>query len=269
MIKMLAIDMDGTLLNSFSRISSADLNALYRLKEAGILIVPATGRTISALPHSLMEHPDLFRYIISSNGAVLYDRLQQKNLALQAIPHDLAADLVDTFRYDPVFLSAHIDHEYWVDGKLMQINGRIVFGKDALKTKVAKNLSKIIKETSSPIEEIQLYFLGRKTKEKIKQKLKDFPELHGAFTSAYVEIFDRMASKGKALKNLAEQLGIEKEEIACIGDGENDVLMFSQAGLSIAMGNAKEAIQEKADRITKSHNQNGVAYAIDEYILKQ
>lgn len=269
MIKMVAIDMDGTLLNSFSRISRTDLEALYRLKEAGIVIVPTTGRTISALPHTLMEHADLFRYIISSNGAVVYDRLEQKDLAVHAIPHYLAADLVEAFQQDPVFFSAHIDHEYWVDGKWMQINGRIFFGKDALKTKVAKDLSKIIKETTGQIEEIQLYFLGRKTKEKIQQKLEEFPEVYGAFTSAYVEIFDRMASKGRALKRLAAKLGMEKEEIACIGDGENDVLMFSEAGLSIAMGNAKESIQKKADRITKSHNQNGVAYAIDEYILKK
>ena len=86
MIKLLAIDMDGTLLNSFSKLSKVNLSALYRAKEAGIEIVPTTGRTLSCLPHTLQEHSDLFRYVITSNGASLYDTKYKRELFSSSIP---------------------------------------------------------------------------------------------------------------------------------------------------------------------------------------
>lgn len=269
MIKLLAIDMDGTLLNSFSKLSKVNLSALYRAKEAGIEIVPTTGRTLSCLPHTLQEHSDLFRYVITSNGASLYDTKYKRELFSSSIPRYLVHELVFALKKEPVFISAHIDHEYWVDGALMRLNGRLVFGKDAFQTKASKDLFEQLLNTKGSVEEIQLYFLGKKTKARIQTILQSFPEVYGAFTSNYVEIFSRSSSKGKALDRLREHLNLDQSEIACIGDGENDVLMFEQAGLAICMKNGEEKIQEKADKTTLSNNQNGVAYAIDQYILTE
>jgi hydroxymethylpyrimidine pyrophosphatase-like HAD family hydrolase len=82
-----------------------------------------------------------------------------------------------------------------------------------------------------------------------------------------VEIFDENASKGIAISKLAEHLGISKNEIACIGDGENDLTMFAQSGIKFAMGNAVEALKENADYILPDNNSDGVAFAIENYIL--
>lgn len=266
MIKLLAIDMDGTCLDPFSRFSSQNLDALYRAKEAGIEIVPTTGRTLTCLPHALKEHPDLFRYVITSNGAKVHDMRKGCDLFESRIPAYLIEEFVETFRHDRLKLSAHINNEYWVDGSLMKAQGRIVFGKDAKQCKTSDNLFDTLLEQKEHIEEIQLYFIGPGQKKKIAEKLESLIELNAAFTRIYVEIFDRQSSKGKALKKLCRHLNFTQEEVACIGDGENDVFMFEVAGISFAMGNAKEAIQQKATYVTASNRNNGVAKAIDQIL---
>ena len=89
-----------------------------------------------------------------------------------------------------------------------------------------------------------------------------------AYTGIYAEIFSKEASKGRALAALAEKLGIEKQEIACIGDGENDLSMFEASGLKIAMGNAVSGLKEQADYITATNNRDGVAEAVYKKILR-
>ena len=263
MIKLLAVDMDGTCLDPLSRFSKATLEALYKAKAAGIEIVPTTGRALACLPHTLKEHPDLFRYVISSNGALVKDTKTQKELFRNRIPPYLIEELVHRFKKERVFAAAHIGSEYWVNGRMMQMQGRLVFGKDARETVISSDLFADLLKNKNYVEEIQLYFLGRRQKERVRALLSDLHELHGAFTPAYVEIFDKESSKGKALKKLAGHLGIEKDEIACIGDGENDVFMFEVAGSSFAMGNAEQAVKEKAAYVTRSNRENGVACAIE------
>lgn len=83
----------------------------------------------------------------------------------------------------------------------------------------------------------------------------------------YVEIFHRTASKGSGLAALAAQLGLRKEEVACIGDGENDHPMFRAAGLRFAMGNAVDSLKAAADVVLPSNREDGVAAAINDHIL--
>ena len=94
-----------------------------------------------------------------------------------------------------------------------------------------------------------------------------YPQVKAAYTVIYAEIFSKDASKGNSLKALSAHLGIEKEEIACIGDGENDSFMFEESGLKIAMGNAEEMLKQRADYVTSSNRHDGAAEAIEKYIL--
>ena len=94
-----------------------------------------------------------------------------------------------------------------------------------------------------------------------------YPQVKAAYTGIYAEIFSKDASKGNGLKALSAHLGIEKEEIACIGDGENDSFMFEESGLKIAMGNAEEMLKQRADYVTSSNRHDGAAEAIEKYIL--
>ena len=94
-----------------------------------------------------------------------------------------------------------------------------------------------------------------------------YPQVKAAYTGIYAEIFSKDASKGNGLKALSAHLGIEKEEIACIGDGQNDSFMFEESGLKIAMGNAEEMLKQRADYVTSSNRHDGAAEAIEKYIL--
>ena len=115
--------------------------------------------------------------------------------------------------------------------------------KDARQVRRVTDMMKEIAGTRHGIEEIQFYFLGKNAREMTKGILARYADLSAAYTDQYVEIFSKQASKGTALCALAQELGIERSEIACIGDGENDLTMFRAAGMKMAMGNAVEEIK--------------------------
>ena len=114
---------------------------------------------------------------------------------------------------------------------------------------------------------MQFYFSSKDGKSRVRKILRKYPELSAAYSKIYVEIFAKEASKGNALKHLAEKLHISKHEIAYIGGGENDLSAFREAGYRFAMGNAVPELKEKAEVVLPGNDENGVACAIQKYIL--
>ena len=268
MIKLLAVDMDGTCLNEHSRISKNTLDALKRAKDAGIIIVPATGRALACLPYQMKSRNDLYSYVITSNGAAIRDTKNEKDLFRRCIPDYMAEYFLEECESKRVGITAHVRNDYWIQGNFLHFVGSIMFGKDVQASKKINNIRQSISESGCSVEEIQLYFLPGCKVDQVREILKKYPELSAAYTNHYVEIFNRNTSKGSALKVLMEHLNLKKEEVACIGDSENDISMFDVAGVRIAMGNAIDDLKDQADYITKPNNKDGVADAIDSYILK-
>ena len=269
MIQLVAIDMDGTCLNKYSRISKANLEALRRAKEAGILIVPTTGRALDCLPYQLREQSDLYSYVITSNGAVVRDVRLKKDIFRKCIPDYMAQYLLEECENEKVGVTAHVKNEYWIQGNALRLAGNVFFGKDVRSAKKVNNIHQVISDQGCSVEEIQLYFLPGAKQESIRTILKRYPELNAAYTNLYVEIYSRGTSKGNALRQLAKMLHIDSSQIACIGDGENDLSMFKEAGLKIAMANAVDVLKEQADYIVDCNQKDGVAQAIDTYILNE
>lgn len=266
-IKMLAVDMDGTCLDRRSRMTDRTLRALEESAKAGVIVVPATGRCLSCLPHRLRERKDIYRYVITSNGARIIDCLGQKLLSEKLIDKETALALLERSKRVGVGITAHIDHEYFVQGKALSAAGRVMFGKDAQAIRHVAEMRSAVQKAADAIEEIQFYFLKPGSREKTKRILEEFPQLSGAYTKIYAEIFAKQTSKGDALKELAGYLGIREEEVACIGDGENDLPMFEAAGLRMAMGNAVPELKKKAEYILPANDKNGAAEGIYRYIL--
>ncbi len=266
MIKLLAVDMDGTCLDSKSRMSEKTVDALRIAAEKGITVVPTTGRNINCIPHRL-KHENFYRYVITSNGACAIDLKDNKKIYESLIPRSTAAEILKNCSKKGFGITAQIDNEYYLQGKLLSLAGRIYYGKDSENSICVKNMHDFTSRNSKDVEEIQLYFLHPKARENAEKMLEEFDSLSYAYSRIYVEIFDKNASKGIALSKLAEHLGIEKDEVACIGDGENDLTMFVSSGTKFAMGNAIDALKEKADFILPDNNNDGVAYAIEKYIL--
>ena len=284
MIRLLAVDMDGTCLDRRSRMTDRTLAALRRAAAEGITVVPATGRNLKCLPHRLAAgtlfqtgSPDdaansgLFRYVISSNGARVTDILEKKTIFKASVPDQTAKSLMEKCRGEnlgkKLGIAAHIRHRYLMQGRLLSGMGRLIYGKDAKGVCCVRDLERFILDNDCEVEEFQFYFLTPGAKKQVRELVDGFPELCAAYTDIYAEVFSKSASKGNALGVLRDKLDIRKDAAACIGDGENDLSMFAECGLKIAMGNAVDRLKMEADFITGKNTEDGAAKAIEKYIL--
>lgn len=281
MIKLLAVDMDGTCLDRRSRMTDATLEALRKAAGRGVIIVPTTGRNLECIPHRLAagtlfttgamdekKNRDLFRYVISSNGACVTDIRERKEIFRAPVPADDVLPLLRECGKLRLGIASHIRHRYLLEGRFLTMAGRLVYGKDARGVCCVRSMEEFIRKGGYKVEEFQFYFFSPGAEQDVRSVLEKYPDLRAAYTGIYVEVYSKDASKGRALAELARHLDIRKEEIACIGDGENDLSMFEAAGLRIAMGNAVEDLKKQADYVTDSNARDGAAKAV-EWILKR
>lgn len=275
MIKLLAVDMDGTCLDGRSRITDNTIKALREAARAGITVVPATGRNLFCLPHRMAEgvlysartedgrkNAGLFRYVISSNGARVTDIQEKKTLFQAMIPKGTALPLLERCKGQRLITASHINNRYLLQGRLAAAAGRLVYGKDAKGIYCVRDMVQTVKKSAFQTEELQFYFFTKHSRRWLGNTLSFYPDLTAAYTSVYVEVYSKKASKGRALEALASRLGIAGDEIACIGDGENDLSMFEASGVRAAMGNGVEGLKDRADYVTSSNRREGAAEAI-------
>lgn len=274
--------MDGTCLDGRSRMTDRTLYALRKAAEEGIIIVPTTGRNLECIPHRLAagtlrktgtpddhKNEGLFRYVISSNGARVTDIRERKTIFRASVPHEDAESLLEKCRGKGLGIASHVRHQYLLQGRFLTAAGLVIYGKDAKGVYCVRDMGEFIRRNDCEVEEFQFYFLTPGAKGKVRSVLNEYPALHAAYTSIYVEVYSENASKGNALSALADHLGIRKEETACIGNGENDLSMFAASGLKIAMGNAVDKLKVQADHVTEPNSRDGAARAIEKYILYQ
>lgn len=273
--------MDGTCLDRRSRMTDATLEALRKAAGRGVIIVPTTGRNLECIPHRLAagtlfttgamdekKNRDLFRYVISSNGACVTDIRERKEIFRAPVPADDVLPLLRECGKLRLGIASHIRHRYLLEGRFLTMAGRLVYGKDARGVCCVRSMEEFIRKGGYKVEEFQFYFFSPGAEQDVRSVLEKYPDLRAAYTGIYVEVYSKDASKGRALAELARHLDIRKEEIACIGDGENDLSMFEAAGLRIAMGNAVEDLKKQADHVTDSNARDGAAKAV-EWILKR
>ena len=258
--------MDGTCLNSRHRITPENMEAMRRAAETGVLIVPTTGRTSTCLPVQLQQE-DFYRYIISSNGAAVSDRQEKAALYRARIPCEDASELLRACGEAGLGLSVHADNQFLIEGRGLYTLGRILYGADARNSKYVPSILRVLEREKTDVEEIQLFFFSDKKRRLARALLERCLGLTAAYDRFYVEIYAPEASKGHALAALARQLQIPREEVACIGDAENDLSMFDAAGVKFAMGNAIPALKERADAVVPDNDASGVAAAIRRYVL--
>lgn len=261
--------------------TDATLEALRKAAGRGVIIVPTTGRNLECIPHRLAagtlfttgamdekKNRDLYRYVISSNGACVTDIRERKEIFRAPVPADDVLPLLRECGKLRLGIASHIRHRYLLEGRFLTMAGRLVYGKDARGVCCVRSMEEFIRKGGYKVEEFQFYFFSPGAEQDVRSVLEKYPDLRAAYTGIYVEVYSKDASKGRALAELARHLNIRKEEIACIGDGENDLSMFEAAGLRIAMGNAVEDLKKQADYVTDSNARDGAAKAV-EWILKR
>ena len=280
-IKIIALDLDGTLLDSEKRLSEVNRAALERAAEKGVLIVPTTGRFFGMMPPAIRDLP-FVRYAITINGAQVYDRETDTAIVRDEIPLDMALGVMEFLdRYDVIY-DCYRQNWGWMTAALQDKAADYATNEHYLKMvrefrKPVPELKAHLKATAGEgdVQKIMLFATNRERSTAIDclRKLTDeisarFPEIKvTASTWNNIELNIKTAHKGNALRRFAEHLGFTLENCMAFGDGMNDFTMVEAAGLGIAMENAEPEVKRVAKWIAPSNDENGVAVGIDKWVV--
>ena len=265
-MRMLAIDIDGTCLNNNHRISHRTLNALRMAAEAGIEIVPTTGRALSCLP-SQLKNERYIRYVISSNGAVVTDIKNGTTIYEAQIPSAAACSILAACKVVNAGIEAHVNSDSLVESSLLMRLSGFSYGRYSSHNKSVKNMHRYLANSQTDAEELRFYVGSSNMYRQIKEILDDYPGIITNSPARFIEVFADKATKGDAVSALAKYLGFRNEHVACVGDGRNDLSMFRVCGMKFAMGNAVQELKAEADHIVPSNNRSGVAVVVEKYLL--
>ena len=263
--KLIALDMDGTVLGSDKKLSPGVLTAMQQAIDSGIIVTISTGRPIVAMRNyreilELVDTP-----IITYNGAKVIDPRDQRVLYQENLDQRAAKE---------IFLRG----EAFGTVQCVWSNDRLYLSKHNEKTQQYVGLSKIEASLVTDIDEILaqgsvtkiLWIDDAPTIARYQEELAGtLPEAVTSCTSSprFLEFFSSKVSKGLALQFLGEHHDIAQAEIIAVGDADNDISMLEYAGLGVAMGNATDAIKAGADFVTLTNDEGGVAHVIEKFLL--
>lgn len=273
-IQLVAIDMDGTLLNNQGKVSEKNQTILKKAMDAGIFIVPATGRMLNTLPVEL-QNMEKIAYVITSNGAAVYETSTKQPIATDLMPISDVLSLFDIFSEFDIIVEAYIDgHGYYeqnIFNRLDEFQVPTAFREQYANRKTGvEHLADFIKAKNRPVEKINLPWLKQDIKERLIEILKDLNFI--SLTSSLkenIEINHAGVNKGNGLKQLCKILNLKKSQVMAIGDNLNDADMLLAAGHAVAMENAIDEIKAISTFITKSNSEDGVAHAIETLIFEE
>ncbi|MGG4490399.1 Cof-type HAD-IIB family hydrolase [Metabacillus idriensis] len=240
-IKLIALDMDGTLLNEKKEISEANRKAIRDAEARGIHVVISTGRSMATL-RDLAKSLSLSSYLVTVNGSEIWD--EHGELVDRNIVHN---DLM-TWMYD---LSKTHKTGYWATS-----TERVFFNE--------------MPEDLSTFQWLKFGFEieDDKDRETILNELRSRGEFEITNSSpTNLEVNAIGINKAKGIEKVCGLLGITMENVLACGDSMNDLAMIKEAGIGVAMGNAQDIVKEAADWVTLSNDEDGVAEAIKKYVL--
>ncbi len=271
-LKLLALDLDGTTMRSDNTLSVEVKKSIQKACESGIEVVVASGRPYGSMPKEILEMEEI-NYIISSNGAVVHDKTGKKLKSYLLDESDVLKFLDITEKYD-IILEAFIDGKTYTDRRYAE--NPLKYGcTEAYVGYVQQNHGKIddmrafVGEHRKELDSIEYVCTDKALREKIRKQIEDgIKDFYVTSSSEnFVEMMNKSATKGNAVRWLCDYLGIKLENTCACGNADNDVDMIKQAGLGVAVKNATTLCLGSADKIVASNDENGVKELID-YILK-
>lgn len=276
-IRLVAIDLDGTMLNNDKKLTEHTKEVLVRAGKKGILIVPATGRHHNGIPKEVAELEGV-RYFLTTNGAAVYDKKEDRYLYEDAMPCTFALQILESLMQYDILVDAFIggnayrsdaDMDYVTYLQIPDVVKEFIRnsrkGVPSLYYYIKENHLDVYKYTLNFKPDGQGGYLNRDQVLKMAESEKRLSCVCGGLNN--LELTNHTATKGNALMQLGELLGIKKEQIMAIGDSGNDYTMLKAAGIGVAMENAEPLVLEAADFVTKSNEEDGVAYVIERYLL--
>lgn len=261
-IKLVALDMDGTLLNREKEIAPETQQAVARAVAAGYQVVIATGRNFLEF-EPMLPQLEAVRYAVTCGGSSVMDCKSQAILASSAMPKEVAMELYGAIADDPMIF------EVFCDGKIFDPKDR--FENAAYYTQhtgnpipantrtTVEDMAIFLKELEKPIEKVHIYYYDNATRNAGWDKVRHLPLTIATSEDVDLDISPLNVDKGVGLSKLAAMLDVTADQILAVGDSFNDVGMFRYAGTTVAMGNAEPELKDMADYITETNVNHGVA----------
>ena len=273
--RLIAFDLDGTLLHDDKTVAQRSLRALYAAHEKGALIVPATGRIYKGVPAALRLQP-FSRYFITINGAKVLDAETGDVLSRAEMPCELTLRLMEHMDALDVIYDCYQDDWGYVSRSMYERAGDYISDRGILelfyrsRTPV-EDLKAYLRARGGSVQKAQMHFRDLRAKKKELEELPAlFPEVAvSSSVPSNIEINILRANKGEALCSLCAALGIPPEETLAFGDGTNDLSMIRAAGCGVAMGNADFAVKAAADAVCDDNEHDGLAKYLEKLLEEE
>ena len=276
-IKLIVTDLDGTFLNSnHITIPKENIEAFEKAHKMGVKVAIASGRT-KILTDYLVEQLPFLDYLVTSNGAVTYDLHTGKVVCSTLMNNSQSVEIFNILK------DYNLIYEIYFNGNCyMNNDSYAMFDKEHVSPHIHDLLKDFIKPVSSletlidgqGIEKLNILSLSGEERLEIEEKVNKSCDV--AFASSFpivkgvngnLEMTDKNATKGFAVKGLCDALGLSSENVMCFGDGENDCSMLDFADYSFAMANGTDLVKSTAKFITDTNDNAGVAKAINKYVF--
>ena len=265
--KLLALDLDDTLLNEKYAITHRNRAAIQKAVDRGVMITIATGRMFrSALPYAQSLEIDL--PLITYHGALIKKAASGEVLRHRSIPFQLAQDMLEFGEEKKIHFNLYLDDQLYVREE--NENSAYYQSIASIPLQEVGRLPDFLKQQNIEPTKLTIINKNHDYLNAIQEELRQVFSTELSILQSrphFLEITHRKATKGQALKFLAEQEGIDREAVVAVGDSYNDVDMLQFAGLGVAVANAPEDVKKSADLVARANTEDGVAAFIDEFIL--
>lgn len=276
-IKLVALDLDGTLFDNSSRISKRNLTAIRSITDKGIHVVISTGRPFEGIPFDQIKGTGI-NYAITANGSGIYEISTGKCLYENAMDEELVTPILNFLLTRDIHMDAFIGGKGYTPIQCVETAQKLTVPssiKNYIITTRTRldNILQFIHENQLKVQKMTLNFypaadgtlIDRETVRKFLVSNPSITTVCGGYNN--LEFTRADANKGVGLRKLAELLGVNPDATMAIGDTENDLAIIEAAGIGVAMGNATDAVKARADYVTTTNTKDGVAAAIEHFIL--
>ena len=276
-IKLVALDLDGTLFDNSSRISKRNLTAIRSITDKGIHVVISTGRPFEGIPFDQIKGTGI-NYAITANGSGIYEISTGKCLYENAMDEELVTPILNFLLTRDIHMEAFIGGKGYTPIQCVETAQKLTVPssiKNYIITTRTRldNILQFIHENQLKVQKMTLNFypaadgtlIDRETVRKFLVSNPSITTVCGGYNN--LEFTRADANKGVGLRKLAEILGVNPDATMAIGDTENDLAIIEAAGIGVAMGNATDAVKARADYVTTTNTKDGVAAAIEHFIL--
>ena len=269
--KLLALDLDGTTLNSNNEILPATRNAIAAVREKGVKVVLVTGRHHEATRPYHFEL-ELETPVICCNGTYIKDFAQVDPISCNPLDKEQASQILQTARDFDIYTIMYVKDAMTYESLIPHMKRFIAWG-EAQPENVRPRIIRVedFQQTIDSTDAVFKFVYFHDDPEVLKKACDRLQQTSNVSCerswSDRMDVANGGNTKGGTLLRLAEEWGILPEEIIAVGDNDNDVSMVTRAGLGVAMGHSSEALMQVADLQIGSNDEDSIARLIEEYIL--